>query len=551
VLGQPLSLADPIACPGAFELAAIIASRTWRQMPLGSVLVVINTIVIGFALLLLARAVYSATSKVFVAIAITLVAAASAYFAPALAPTSAAVVLLTLAAWMNAARPRAVLALLALLAATTMPLAVPATIVAVLLERKRGPITSAVSAIVILASVAIVQFAMPQGPSSPGPAQLLRCAVPLSVVTATSDLFRTLLSITAGNVLISALAALGLMSLERLPHNTHRALLILILAGLWGIGVAPSVSAPAIGPLLIAFWLLAAAGLSQIWEALGATAGRKTGAVALTLAIVALQGLSAIGRQSTSAVTDGHDKVSLTMMTAFIGALPRGAALVEEDAVTDLLTRSLPSRMRASDRFRTVRRDRESITEALARGPVVALPRAQRVLQLLGFELSDGALAGLAQVRQAHACTPQLGPSASPIPFTTERQALTLVADDENSYDQIVIVLTGDLPIPVSAINWSAEAMRGIHGRMFDRTVPVDRTDFDTELHSYGLSSSVPTSRYATRIEAWRVPGAPLALPIAIGTNAEFGVAKRLGTTPEQRLRLCPSIPYDVRPMAR
>ena len=87
---------------------------------------------------------------------------------------------------------------------------------------------------------------------------------------------------------------------------------------------------------------------------------------------------------------------------------------------------------------------------------------------------------------------------------------------------------------------------------MFDLTVTTDQRDFADELRWYELSSwSVPNARYVTRIEAWRTPGAPLVLPIALGGTVDIGTARMTGTSPDQHLRLCPSFPFEVHPLVR
>jgi hypothetical protein len=180
------------------------------------------------------------------------------------------------------------------------------------------------------------------------------------------------------------------------------------------------------------------------------------------------------------------------------------------------------------------------------------LPRSQRALQYAGFEMMDAGVPGLAEIRQSHACTTDLGNTPADLaPIIGQRQ-FGFVADDERSRDHVVIVLAGDVPMSAAPVNWPTDLMHNIQGRMFDLTVAADHQDFADEIRKYELSSwSVPDTRYATRIETWRTAGAPLVLPIALGAPASSGTARRLGTAPDQRLRLCPALPYDVRPLVR
>jgi hypothetical protein len=560
------TLADPIACPGVFDLFAIIASRTWRDVPLGSMLAAANAVLLAMALVLFARAVYRITSSAAVTIAITLATAAASMFGAVLAPSAAAAFVVTIAAWdavlrsfddrQRAASPGVALFFLALLAAAVIPMMLPAAIVAGSLRwsppspelrRARRWHLRVLAVAAVLGTSHLMQVAMPRAHS---------CVMPHGGWVSLS---------TAGDVLAGAareagplaiaLALLGLLAIKRLPRGVVLSLPVLVLISLWGAALTPDRADWILPSFIIALWLLAAAGLAEVWTATGGSVAGKAGAGALSMALVALQIVSANAHRDSTTPPDGHERLTFAMMGAIVGALPRGAGLVEEDATTGLLTRALPSRLRTSDRFQVIPRNVTAITDARANIPVYALPRSQRVLQHLGFEMADATssgVPGLAEVRQAHACTAELGTAPLPLTAITGRQIFALVAGDERTRDPVVLLLAGEVPLPVSPLGWPPNTLRGIHGRIFDLTVPVDRKDFDEELRSYELSSwSVPNTRYVTRIEAWRTPDAPLVLPIALGGTIDTGIARMTGTSADQHLRLCPSFPHDVHPPVR
>ena len=550
------TLADPIACPGVFDLLAIIASRTWRDVPLGSMLGAANTVLLALAFVLLARAVYKLTSSAAVTIAITLAALASSMFAAVLAPSAAAAFVVTLAAWnavlhsfenrQRAGSPGFALLSLVLLAATVIPTMLPAAIAAGFLRWRRWELR-VLAVATVLGTSHLMQMAMPRDHS---------CVVPhggWASLAAAGDVIAGTAR-EAGGPLAIALAVLGLFAMKRLPRGVVLSLPLLVLVSLWGV-LMPDRAAWVLAPFVIALWLLAAAGLAEVWAATSATLAGKVGASALSIALVVLQIVHASAYRDASPAPDGHEQLTFAMMGAIVGALPRGAGLVEEDAATGLLTRALPSRMRTSDRFQVIPGNVTAVSEARANAPVFALPRSQRVLQHLGFEMADAASAGvsgLAEIRQAHACTAELGPAPLPLTALTGRQIFALVAGDQRTRDPIVILLAGDAALPVTPLGWPQSAVRGIHGRMFDLTVTTDQRDFAEELRSYELSSwAVPNTRYVTRIEAWRTPGAPLVLPIALGGPIGIGIARMTGTSPDQHLRLCPSFPHEVRPLVR
>lgn len=550
------TLADPIACPGVFDLLAIIASRTWRDVPLGSMLAAANTVLLALAFVLLARVIYKLTSSAAVMIAITLAAMAPSMFEAVLAPSAAVAFVVTIAAWNavlqsfenreRAASPVVALFFLALLAATVIPMMLPAAIVAACLRWRRRHLR-VLAVFAVLGTSHLMQMAMPRDHS---------CVIPHS---GSASLF------IAGDVIAGAareagplaiaLAVLGLFAIKRLPRGVVLSLPLLVLVSLWGVALMPDRASWVLAAFVIALWLLAAAGLAEVWAATGGTMAGKAGATALSIALVVLQVVSASAHRDVNPVPDGHEQMTFAKMGAIVGALPRGAGLVEEDAATGLLTRALPSRMRTSDRFRVIPRSMTAVAEARANAPVFALPRSQRVLQHFGFEMADASSAGvsgLAEIRQAHACTAELGPAPLHLTSMTGRQAFALVAGDQRTRDPIVIVLAGDAPLPVTPLGWPQNALRGIHGRIFDLTVTTDQRDFADELRWYELSAwSVPNTRYITRIEAWRTPGAPLVLPIALGGPIGIGIARMTGTSPDQHLRLCPSFPHEVRPLVR
>lgn len=555
VLRHPVTLTDPGACAGLFDFVAIIAARTWRDVALGSMLGVANATVLALALAWLARAVYRITSEVGVTIAITVTASMSPVFAVALAPSPAAHVLATLAAWtavLRAIERRShagscvvAVALLATLAATVTPLTVPAAVVAAWLGWRQAASASIAPRIIrtiiavgaVLAAAFVIQMAVPRE---------LSCVIPHRGLATLGSATRAVGAVFVESPLAAVLAVLGLLSMARLPRRLAWSLAALAFVSFTG----------SLAAFAIAFWILAAIGLRDVWEAAGHTAPGKVGAAALSLTLVVLQVLHANTRTPAGRSPDGHDQLTSAMMGTLVGEIPRGAGLVEEDATTDLLLRALPARLRSADRLHFVGRDRDAVADELATGRVFVLPRSQRVLQDLGLELTPagrGAVTGLAEVRSAHACTAGLSDAAIPLPQLDGRTQIALVAADELSRGPVVVVLPAPVPLSMLPLEWPPEAIRGFHGRTFDLTIPADERDLAQELRHYGLPPHPQPSptRFVSRIEMWRTPGAPLVLPMSLGGSAGTGTARILGTTPGQHLHLCPSLPFDVQPLVR
>ncbi len=565
MLRQPVTLADPSTCANLFDLIVIIAARTWRDTALGSMLSMANAALLALALVFLARAVYRITAATGVTLAITVAASVSPMFAVALAPSPAAQVLAVIAAWAcvlrandrrhHAAALVAAVALLATLSATAPPLTIPAAFVGAWLAWRHG--ASAFAAVrltrVIIAVGAVVAAALLMQMMLP---REMSCLLPTRGLPAIGGTARAFGDVVAHSPLAGALAMLGLLSMSRLTRSIAWSLMALAVASFSGAIIEPTPQPGTMAAFVVAFWILAATGLREVWEAVRHTAGGRVGAAALSLTLVGLQVLHAAGRDPRGRMPDGHERVTAAAMGTLVGEMPRGAALVEEDAVTDLLFRALPGRLRSADRLHIVPRDSAAVAAGMAGGRVFVLPRSQRVLQHLGLELThagrDG-VSGLAEVRRAHACTPLLTDQPSPLPQLSGRTQMALVAEDELSRGPIVILLPADMPLSMLPVDWPPEAVRGFHGRTFSLTHPGDQRDLAEESRAYGLPPHPQPSptRFVSRIEVWRTPGAPLVLPMSLGGMAGTGTARLLSTTPGQHLRLCPSFPFDVQPLAR
>ncbi len=546
VLRQPVILADPSTCANLFDLVVIVAARTWRDTALGSMLAMANAAVLVLAFVFLARAVYRTTASVGVTLAITVAASVSPVFAVALAPSPASQVLAVIAAWAcvlranerrhHAASLVVAVVLLATLAATAPPLTLPAALVGAWLAWRHGTSASAafrltrviVTVGAVVAAAILMQMVVPREMS---------CVLPARGLPAIGTAARALGDVVAQSPLAGALAMLGLLSMSRLTPGIAWSLMALAVVSFSGAIIEPAPQPGTMAAFVVAFWLLAATGLRDVWEAARHTTGGRVGAAALSLTLVVLQVLPVTTRDPKGRVPDGHERLTSAAMGAIIGEIPRGAGLVEEDAATDLLLRAQPGRLRSADRLHIVARDSAAVAAGMAVGPVFVLPRSQRVLQHLGLELTpagrDGAT-GLAEVRQAHACTPTLAGRPAPLPQLDGHTQLALVVEDELSRGPVVILLPAAVALSMLPLDWPPEATRGFHGRTFDLTRPDDVRDLADELRAYGLPPypQPPPSRFVSRIEAWRTPGAPLVLPISLSGAAGTGTARLLATTP-------------------
>jgi hypothetical protein len=565
VFRYPAPLADSASCLGLVEFLLVIASRTWRDVPLGSMLTAGNLAVTFLALLLLARAIHAVTSRLGITLVVTLAAAASPLFALTLAPSLATGFLVMIAAWgagVRACHARhstrsfaAGVAGLASLAAVVPPFTVPAAVLAGWLGWRHAVPAARVLTRAGFASVAIgAVVAISSAALGATGSSIPSCALPDASMASWWDALLVFGRSVAANPLVAVLALLGVLSHRRLSSPVAASLCVLAAGAFWGTIAVPEQAPATMAPLQFVVWVLAAIGLAEVFAYAGTSVPGRVGAVALSSVIVALQVANAGSHHRTGVPTAGHERLTLATMGALIGSIPRGAGLVTEDASTDLLARALPSRLRTPDRFHVVSRDAGTIANELQSNRVFALPRSQRILQHAAIELIDvsGTEAhGLAEVRNVHACTPLIGSAPTDLSAIVGSLRFGLVAADDHSRGPVVIMLAAEASLSILPIGWPPEAVRGIHARTFDRTLATDRRDLSDELRSYALAPwSRPDTRYVTRIEAWRTPGAPLVLPVSLGGTAIAGVARSLGEPAGQPLRLCPSFPYEVRSLS-
>ncbi len=454
-------------------------------------------------------------------------------------------------------RGLAPLLLLAALAPPLTPAAAAASAAWVWLNAPQPPAgrlglsALAVAAVVVSGALALSLapgLPAPFGSQAPGLAQ---CLLP-SWLGWTDGLGPATLRLGQSGAIVAGLALLGAFA-GRAGAGVAPAVPVAVLALLCLPAAAPhpSFATEALAPMLVTLWLLAALGLGDLTRA---ALNRNTRPVAAAIVVIAIAALGLVersrGRVAPDDVPLGHETLTRSAVERLVAVLPPDAGLVREDAVTDLLIRSVAGAwQRAGKDLTLVAPDPGAVRSAAESHDVYALPRAARALQHQGVRLGEGlgsGVTGSARVLSAVGCDavdhrwrelPGLGASA----------AVAFAARDNAARGPVVLYLTGDSPLQPQPLGWPPNTVRGFAFERFDTTVADHRRRLDEELARDG-GSPMPSGRYVLRLELWRTPDAPLVLPVGLGTTMDAAYGRWPWSTPSSRIEACPSFPAEVNP---
>jgi len=559
---------DASRTPGLLELVASLAAVARPALPLAKVLAAWHQIAIVSAAGFTALAVFLLTRSVTAGAAIGLVAAASPLMLPALAPPDATALAVSAAAMSAIVGGSAFGASITLMivAAVVPPLIVPNIALSGLLAfgspQRRLLRVFAAAMLFVLVPAALV-LALPAMPGEPFTAALRASLRWPADLRAAAQFIVAVLS-SAGPLTL-ALAAFGAFAMAFgeirafLPAGAVRRTLAI------GFPVAACVAACVPGvdrarvlaPLVVTLWLLAGAGIAELVSR-SRDSRYRAGGLAIAVIFVAVDVTPRINPPPSAAEQRprlGHESLTRQHFQELLYQIPTDAALVDDDAVTSVLLRSLGGSLeRAHKSIRIVARTSDDVATAKNLSRVFAMPRAQTELQERGVRLVDDAappVPGLAEVAAVVPCD-ALTTTWRSIPSATGVTRLAFVAGNNEARGPIVVYTGGLAAIDTTAINWPALAMRGFYTRSYDRAQPERRQGLADEVANDGAPADAPAvnASNVARTELWRVPGAPQALMFALSSPSTAVVATQLarGTGP---IQLCPVFPFPVRAFRR
>ena len=486
-------LQDASPCHGLLDWALRAVLPAFPSAPIGNVFAVVNTAIGFVAIFLVARLLYRLTASMLIAAAITLALLATPVFTRSLAPAvSLAVLAVTAAGWLQ------------LLTAAHQPSG----------RLKHMLLAGFFFALVPALAPAAVSACAADTPSAIGPA--IRDAV------------------SAFGPLPYALAALGLFAAW--PELQRReSWLPALLAGVpLALALFVRGNAEGVAVLAAALWSLAAIGLSEIVRRAGTRAPERATVFAL-LALVFLLQFQRLTRADVSslAVRDGHEAMTLAGVRRLVRLMP-AVTIVDEDASTDLLFRAARVE-RLRKQLTVVRRERSALAAAAERGPLFALPRAQRDLQYRGVEFAADIGGSVARVQAVRNCATTAAEWQDVSAYVAGGR-FALVAPVVDARGPVEMYVGSDVSLAARAAGWPPRDLRGFHVREYER---ARLPDLESVLRQRGIAapSSLLTAPRVTHLELWRTPSAPNALPVALTGTPSAAVARAVGPGPA--LELC------------
>jgi hypothetical protein len=172
-------------------------------------------------------------------------------------------------------------------------------------------------------------------------------------------------------------------------------------------------------------------------------------------------------------------------------------------------------------------------------GGVFAFPSGRDALSLRGFVLDavpDLTQAGrrvpwLAVVTGTRACA-ELNTSWVDLAGIVGSGRVALSALSDAARGPVRVYLSGMDGYTPGTDGWPTRVVRGFDLRMFSRETAEDAARLDAEAAAYGLQDSpVFMFPFVARLTLHRTPGAPLALPIALGPSRSQAVGRLFANT--------------------
>jgi hypothetical protein len=562
-------LVDAASCPGALELTAALAAAVRPTTPIAGTLVAAGHVAMFLAAAMSTLAVWRFTQSIVASATVGIAMAASPLLLPSLAPPSAVALAVAAATWWAASVNRrgiGVFAGLICASAIAPSLGLPTALLCGALARRHGRWQALAAAGICIVITAGAVLATPPLPGHTPMAEALRCVVPSQPnVSAFGDA----LSFVLGGIgpLALSFAALGLFAfaIDRPMHGrvAERILDRGMLAYGWpaaaclSILLSPSDPLRTLAPVLIGFWVLVGRGIADTVNRPGFGGFRRSAAALLPLVLVGVVLQTKLRPPSDADEVPqplGHERLTQRDFRALLSQLPPDSALVAEDAITDVILRSVSrSLLHAQVMLDVVPATESGLASTSRSNRVFALPRTQRKLQTRGVRFTEGlapAVPGVAEVAEVVPCTIARSDWHT-APSAQGATRLALVSDAEAARGPMAVYLGGPAPVDVTPVDWAPLSRRGFFTHRYDLSRPAEREDLAREVANDAAppGDAALTAAYVTRTELWRVPGAAHDLVVEVSSPPASALIEQLPRA-TGTVRLCRVFPFALRPMA-
>jgi hypothetical protein len=573
----PAALTAPARCPGALELAAVWTARLAPDAPLGQWLLSADAILFGAAVGLTTVLVQTRVATWSIAAAVGLTIAALPRLAPTYAPFDPALLLVAAAtvfaltadarrAEDDRAAPGAAptrLAVCAGLLATALIVPQAGVLLAVLAgvcaRRANTPARRVRQALLAASAVAgaglVIGLLIPGLPPRIPLARIPSCGLPLLLAPGAWAQEVGAILASAGPYALAVALVGAIFALTRAEQSAVSR------TSIWALGAyalipaldaAPTTAqAPReLYPLLIAFALLLGAGLSAMTRACGRRPAGRVAALFFCALLPVLQ-LAAPRSNARAADSFGVERLSAAAVNQLLKVLPDNSVLVDEDAIVPLLLRvNDDSRKRMDKRLALAPREPDTLSQlaASSRVRLFALPLAQSWLQWRSIAFRNANLPGVSGLAEAlpgpgcDALTPDWQEVSS---VTTARTSVLTIVGIAPGEDHVVLVyaITSAEAAP-SPVDWPPAAQRGFAQTTYRLDHQGQPEALAVQLRKDAAAPGMSAAGWAftTRLEVWRVSGAPSALPVTLG----LGPARlfvRAGRVRGGEM-ICPAFPY-------
>jgi hypothetical protein len=181
------------------------------------------------------------------------------------------------------------------------------------------------------------------------------------------------------------------------------------------------------------------------------------------------------------------------------------------------------------------------------------MPRAQFDLQHHGLRRADAGAAvmpGVVAFETAGACAvveTRWVETAAPAPSSR----IAVVASQADARGPVLVYLGSPVALSPHPLDWPAWALRGYYADTYDFRREADRQRFDSNTAEDRPPPAAGVFKYPhiTRLELWRVPNGPMALPLGLDHQPEIALIRGSTAADGLNLEVCPSFPEAIGPL--